>query len=42
MRNFQRQLIIDGLSIKAYPFEKIIDVDHIADIQKAENFLKIV
>lgn len=42
MRNFQRQLIIDGLSIKAYPFEKIVDVDHIADIQKAEAFLKTI
>lgn len=40
MRDFQRQLIAGGLHIKAYPFQKIIDVDHAEDIQKAENFLQ--
>lgn len=39
MRNFQRQLITDGLFIKAYPFPKIVDVDHAEDIKKAEAFL---
>ena len=39
MRNFQRQLITEGLKLKAYPFSKIIDVDHAEDIQKAEKFL---
>ena len=39
MRNFQRALITDGLKLKAYPFEKIVDVDHAEDIAKAENFL---
>lgn len=39
MRNFQRQLIADGLRLKAYPFGKIIDVDHAADIVVAEEFL---
>lgn len=39
MRNFQRQLIYDGLHIKAYPFTKILDVDHASDIVKAEDFL---
>lgn len=28
MRNFQRQLVADGLRLKAYPFSKILDVDH--------------
>ena len=28
MRNFQRQLVADGLKLKAYPFTKILDVDH--------------
>lgn len=40
MRNFQRQLIADGLFIKAYPLPKIVDVDHAGDIEKAEAFLK--
>lgn len=39
MRNFQRQLIKDGLQLKAYPFSKILDVDHACDIEKAEAFL---
>lgn len=40
MRNFQRQLVADGLKLKAYPFSKILDVDHASDIVKAEAFLK--
>ena len=40
MRNFQRQLVYDGLHLKAYRFGKILDVDHAGDIVKAENFLK--
>lgn len=40
MRNFQRQLVKDGLQLKAYPFSKILDVDHASDIEKAEAFLK--
>lgn len=40
MRNFQRQLITDGLFIKAYPLSKIVDVDHAGDIEKAEAFLR--
>lgn len=40
MRNYQRQLITEGLTLKAYPFSKIIDVDHAEDIPKAEEFLK--
>lgn len=39
MRNFQRQLVADGLRLKAYPFQKIVDVDHAGDIEKAEAFL---
>lgn len=39
MRNFQRQLVADGLKLKAYPFRKIVDVDHAEDIAKAEAFL---
>ena len=39
MRNYQRQLIADGLNLKAYPFTQIVDVDHVKDIIKAEVFL---
>lgn len=39
MRNYQRALVADGLKLKAYPFKKIIDVDHQADILTAEKFL---
>ena len=39
MRNFQRQLVKEGLKLKAYPFSKILDVDHASDIEKAETFL---
>lgn len=40
MRNFQRQLIIDNISLDAYPFGKIIDIDHASDIEKAEKFIQ--
>lgn len=39
MRNFQRQLVADGLHLGAYPLSKILDVDHASDIEKAEAFL---
>lgn len=39
MRNFQRQLVADRLHLGAYPFSKILDVDHASDIEKAEAFL---
>ncbi len=39
MRNYQRRLVSEGLTLKAWPFEKIVDVDHAGDITKAEEFL---
>ena len=39
MRNFQRALVADRRKLKAYPFSKILDIDHAADIPKAETFL---
>lgn len=39
MRNFQRKLIEGGMKLKAYPFGKIIDIDHAGDIVKAEMFI---
>lgn len=40
MRNFQRALIADGLCLKAYVMDKVIDVDHQADIEKAEEVIR--
>ncbi|MGL4852336.1 MAG: nucleotidyltransferase family protein [Phocaeicola sp.] len=40
MRNYQRQLVADGLHLKAFPFSKIVDVDHAEDIGTAEAFLR--
>lgn len=40
MRNFQRQMITDGLRLKAFPFGKIIDIDHASDIEKAEKLIQ--
>lgn len=39
MRNFQRALVDTGLTLDAYVFPKIMDVDHAADIEKAETWL---
>ena len=41
MRNFQRALVRDGLHLKAYPFSKVLDIDHATDIEKAEVFLGV-
>lgn len=40
MRNFQRGLIEDGLQLLAYPFSKVLDIDHASDIEKAEAFVR--
>ena len=42
MRNFQRRLVDGGMRLKAYPFTKIIDIDHAEDIAKAERFISRV
>ncbi|MEG1573955.1 MAG: NDP-sugar synthase [Bacteroidales bacterium] len=39
MRNYQRALVEDGIRLRAYPFTKIIDIDHAIDITAANNFL---
>lgn len=40
MRNFQRALVSDGLQLVAHPLQKVLDVDHASDIEKAEEFLR--
>jgi hypothetical protein len=39
MRNFQRMLIEEGLKVSAFPFSKIVDIDHVKDIETARLFL---
>ncbi|MDD3558043.1 MAG: NDP-sugar synthase [Melioribacteraceae bacterium] len=39
LRNFLRLLITRGYTLKGFPFSKIIDVDHLSDIEKAEKLL---
>lgn len=39
MRRYQRALVQQGLTVRAVEFSKIIDVDHAADIPKAERLL---
>lgn len=39
MRNFQRFLLEKNFKINAFPFSKIIDIDHVSDIEKAAKFL---
>lgn len=39
MRNYQRALVDDGLNLRAFPFDKIVDVDHAGDIATAEKFI---
>lgn len=39
LRNFLRFLIQKDFRLYAFPFSKIIDVDHLSDIEKAEEFL---
>ena len=39
MRNFQRGLIEDGLRLIAFPFSKVLDIDHAGDIEKAERMV---
>ena len=40
MRNFQRALLRDGFRLKAWPFSKVLDIDHASDIMKAQAFLR--
>lgn len=39
MRDFQRSLVTSGQKVGYYTFSKTIDVDHITDIAKAEQFI---
>ena len=41
MRNFQRALLSDGYKVAAWPFSKVLDIDHAGDIRKAEEMLGV-
>lgn len=41
-RIYQQRLVQSGLKLKAYPFDKIVDVDHASDIKVAEEFIKSI
>lgn len=40
MRNYQRALLAAGQPIRAYVFGQIMDIDHAADLHKAEEWLR--
>ena len=40
MRNFQRKLVENGLHLDVFDLGKVLDVDHISDIDKANAFLQ--
>ena len=40
MRNFQRALLSDGMRLKAWPLGTVFDIDHAADVAKANQFLE--
>lgn len=40
MRNFQRSLIDSGLNLDAFDLGKVIDIDHVSDISKAQELLR--
>lgn len=39
MRAYQRQLVAEGLDVRAWKLGKVVDVDHIADIAGAERII---
>ncbi len=40
LREFQRELLRQGYCVRGYPFGKIIDLDNLSDIAKADEFLR--
>ena len=40
MRNYQRALLENNLNVQSFLFGKVIDIDHVEDISKAEELLK--
>ena len=40
LRNFLGHLLKSGYTLEAFPFSKIVDVDHASDLRVAEEFLR--
>jgi hypothetical protein len=40
LRNFLKLLVARGYILKGFSFSKIIEVDHISDIEKAKALIK--
>ena len=40
MRNFQRALLAEGHTVRAWAFGPVFDVDHASDVQRAADFLR--
>jgi len=40
LRNYLKHLVSRNYLLKGYSFSKIIDVDHLSDVGKAENFVR--
>jgi NDP-sugar pyrophosphorylase family protein len=40
LRNFLSHLLERGYALEAYPFSKIVDVDHASDVRTAEDLLR--
>lgn len=41
MRNYQRMLVSEKLNVCSFSFGKVIDIDHVEDIKKAEQLLDL-
>jgi NDP-sugar pyrophosphorylase family protein len=40
MRDFQRRMIVEGMRVRAFEFSKIVDVDHLSDLNLATQLLQ--
>jgi len=40
MRNYQRALLENNLNVRSFLFSKVIDIDHVEDIAKAEKLIQ--
>lgn len=39
MRNYQRALVAEGMNLRAFDLGKVLDVDHVGDIETARKFI---
>ena len=42
LRNFQRALVADGLHLQAWPFSKVLDIDHVTAVENDRAILEAV